>query len=109
MHWAKRKAIVDIYDVALIEYRNLRLDPPVHLRFDFTFAGRALDPDNCAFMQKELVDSMRRWGIIANDTPGYISGITITSEKGARDEVRIHSFTCAELSSPPFGTPSASS
>lgn len=90
MHWAKRKKLADLYHMSLIEHRNTRItDIPVDICFVFRFKGRLLDCDNCMIMGKLLVDSMRQWKILADDSPDYVQSITVYSMKGKRDEVEI--------------------
>lgn len=89
-HWTKRKKLADLYHLSTIEYRNNKItEYPIDISFIFSFKGRALDVDNCTFMVKMLIDSLRKWNIITDDSPEYIASITIYSQKGTKDEVEI--------------------
>ena len=48
-----------------------------------------LDVDNTATMAKLLIDSMRAWKIIPDDSPKYISALHLYIEKSDKDEVVI--------------------
>lgn len=89
MHWAKRKKIVDAYHRALLPHRAKRCLLPTHLLFTFTFKGRLLDCTNCVFMAKCLEDGMVKHKILPDDTPEYVSAITIRVQKGKEDSVQI--------------------
>ncbi len=91
IHWAQRKKIADIYHNALIEHRNKRvMNFPVEVTTIFSFKKRLLDVDNCSVMAKLLIDGLRVWDIIPDDTPKYISALHIYVQKGNEDSVEIN-------------------
>jgi Holliday junction resolvase RusA-like endonuclease len=89
MHWSKRKKLADLYHAALIEHRAKRFKTPAHLTFTFSFKGRLTDVDNCFAMIKLLIDSLRHWRIIPDDTPADVASISVRVEKGIKDTVSI--------------------
>jgi|SRR5262245_36887731 hypothetical protein len=89
MHWSKRKELADLYHPALIEHRGEQWKTPLHLTFTFSFKGKLLDCSNCFLMAKCLEDSLVINGIIPDDTPAIVAGITIYVAKGNKDTVAI--------------------
>lgn len=90
MHWSKRKKLADLYHRSLIEYRNSpKVQYPVEISYVFSFKGRLLDCDNCSYMAKLLKDGLRHWQIITDDSPQYVSSVTLVSQKGKKEEVQI--------------------
>lgn len=90
MHWAKRKALADLYHNSLIEYRNERItDYPVTLSFIFNWKSRALDCSNTFFCAKLLEDALVQMGVLKDDSPQYVFEVSVISQKGERDEVTI--------------------
>lgn len=62
---------------------------PVHMHYHFRLHGKPLDISNHAYMQKMVEDSLVHLGVLPDDTPQYVAGITITAEKDQSDEVDI--------------------
>lgn len=92
MHWKKRDKINQLFHQSLIEHRNkVVTEFPVDISLIFSFKGRTLDCDNCFSMAKMLIDGLRHWHIIPDDTPDYIQSVTCMSKKSAikKDEVEI--------------------
>ncbi len=89
-HWSKRKKIADLYHQSLIEHRLRRVkEYPVDITYIFSFEGKLLDADNTSYMAKMLKDSLRKWKIIEDDSPLFVSSVTLVSKKGLKDEVQI--------------------
>lgn len=90
-HWAIRKSHKDLYEKAFRDYvpQFIPSVTPVHLRFDFQFKSRPLDPSNTSYMAKMLEDLMVSNGIIPDDTASIILSVTLTSKKGPSDMVVI--------------------
>lgn len=91
-HWKKRKDDAEHFHSLLYEHKDEQIpdsDFPVHLTFVFTFKGRALDWSNCSYMAKMLEDGMIHMGMIPNDSPKYVSGGTIITQRGDKDSVKI--------------------
>ena len=60
-----------------------------NLEFEFQFRSKPLDCDNCSYMVKLLIDCLRHYGKIKDDTLDYVESIKITSRKGVVDKVKI--------------------
>ena len=89
-HWSIRKKQADLFHLSLLEFRKIRTrDFPISIDFIFRYKGRLLDIDNNFYMVKLLIDALRSNEIIPNDTPEFINEISITTEKGVKDEVDI--------------------
>lgn len=89
-HWAVRKKLADLYHESLIEYRNKRItDYPAEITFIFTYKNKPLDCLNTSYSAKLLEDGLRKWEIIEDDNPDFISSVTLISKKGTIDEVEI--------------------
>ena len=52
---------------------------PCHITFNFYFKNRPLDSSNCSCLAKLSEDSLVHHNILLDDSPKYVSGITITS------------------------------
>lgn len=90
IHWKKRQKLADLYHASLIEYRNEKItEYPVDISFVFTFKGRVLDCDNCMMMGKLLIDGLRHWKILKDDSPEFVQSVAVYSTKGKSDEVEI--------------------
>lgn len=90
-HWTKRNKHKEMY-------RNLgylvkgKIDNfPVHIKFTFYQSGRLLDATNLSYMAKLLEDMLVTQEIIPDDSPKYVSGITLISSKG-NNEVLIEIY-----------------
>ena len=69
---------------------------PVHIHYHFKLAGSRLDIDNHSYMGKLCLDALVAVGVLPGDEQKYVSGITITAEKIAKEhdnevDVVIHS------------------
>ena len=90
VHWATRKKHKDIFRWAFIEVAS-KIKPVDNccLEFEFEFKSKPLDCDNCSYMAKLLIDCLRHYNKIEDDTPEYIKSIKISSAKGKADKVKI--------------------
>jgi hypothetical protein len=89
-HWAKRKSLADLYHECLIEYKGQTIkDTPVEITYIFNFKGKPLDTTNCTYMAKLLEDGLVKQGILEDDSPEFVAGTHIYSQKGKVDEVEI--------------------
>jgi len=90
-HWSKRKKQADLFHQSLLEFRNkYEIDDfPVTIQFIFYFKGSLLDVDNCFYMAKLFIDSLRGIKLLPDDTPKYINEVSITVVKDKKDEVEI--------------------
>ena len=84
--WQKRKKHKDFMLWAFYPVHN-QLKPvnKAKIRIDFEFAKQPLDCSNCSYMAKMIEDCLTEYGIIPDDSPKYISEMTISSKKGAED------------------------
>lgn len=89
-HWTERKKLKDLYVWNfLIVASKIKPIDRCELEFEFEFKNKPLDCDNCSFMAKLLVDCLRHYQKLIDDTPKYLSSIKISSKKGKKDKVRI--------------------
>lgn len=90
VHWSQRAKDKDLF---LWEFLTIAGKIPTinacELTFDYEFKSRPLDCDNCSYMSKLLIDCLRHYNKIKDDTPDYVKSIKITSKKGDEDNVRI--------------------
>ena len=90
VHWAKRAQDKDLF---LLAFTTIASKIPeiesCDLTFDYEFKSRPLDCDNCSYMSKLLIDCLRHYNKIKDDTPDYVKSIKITSKKGDVDNVKI--------------------
>lgn len=86
MHWTKRKKIKDNYTLLVKSQFNKTLPKSntYKVAYNFTFKSRALDASNCVAMVKMIEDI-----IFENDSYKIVKSISITSQKGAEDSVKI--------------------
>lgn len=89
VHWAKRKEMADLFQMALLPFRRKPAPTPCELFFSFTFKKAPLDCSNCAYMVKMLEDGMVMNEILPDDSTQYVKRIHIISEKGTSDSVTI--------------------
>jgi hypothetical protein len=68
---------------------------PVHVHYHFRLHGTPLDISNHAYMQKMVEDGLVHAGVLPDDTPKYVAGITVTAEKDQADEVDVTITPCA--------------
>ena len=83
IHWSERKKHKDIFHWAMLKHKkkiqSFKLDYPVNLYFDFRFK-RVIDPDNCSYMIKLLIDSLKNI-LNIDDTSEYIKWVSMRSAK----------------------------
>lgn len=90
VHWSQRAKDKDLF---LWSFLAIAKDIPVvdscDLEFNFEFKNRPLDCDNCSYMAKLLIDCLRHYNKIKDDTPDIVKSVKITSCKGNVDKVKI--------------------
>ena len=90
VHWATRARHKDLF---VWNFLGVASDIPViescDLEFHFEFKQRPLDCDNCSYMTKLLIDCLRHYGKLKDDTPNIVKSVKITSKKGNEDKVKI--------------------
>ena len=87
-HWMSRKRHKDIFLWAFLDVvGKIPNYESCDIEFDFEFKGRLLDCDNCVYMCKLIIDCLRHYGKIKDDTPDVVRSIKITSSKGEKDAV----------------------
>lgn len=95
MHWSKRKEIADdFHTMVKWAIRRQKTSPvssfPIRMRYTFCFAGRALDVLNCSTMAKMIEDGFVREGIVPDDSPKYISEVSIEQKKSPSKADFVH-------------------
>jgi len=61
--------------------------PPVKMRCSVILAhSRPFDPDNAVGAVKPVIDALKRWGLIFDDTPEYLD-LTVEQKKCKRKDV----------------------
>ena len=90
VHWAVRKQHKDLFLWAFVGVAS-KIHPveSCDLEFEFEFTSKPLDCDNCSYMTKLLIDCLRHFNKIKDDTPEYIRSVKITSRKGSKNRVII--------------------
>lgn len=91
MHWSERSRITNDFHMLLLPFKGefLITSYPVKIRYDFYWKGRCLDTVNQSSMVKFLEDGMREIGLLEDDSPKYVSEMTMSSQKGDSDYVDI--------------------
>ena len=90
VHWATRQHHKDLYIKSFfVIARQITAIAECDLEFDFYFKSKPLDVDNCSYMTKLIIDCLRHFGKIRDDTPNYIHSIKISSKKSSKDKVLI--------------------
>ena len=89
-HWSVRKKHKDLFLWGFIEVAS-KIKPvdKCNLEFEFQFRSKPLDCDNCSYMVKLLIDCLRHYGKIKDDTLDYVESIKITSKKSNKNNVLI--------------------
>ena len=84
IHWGVRKKHKTLFkSVPFVASKVKKF--PVHITFDFYFKKYPLDCSNVSYMAKLIEDTLVLRGVIPDDSPKYVSGITMTSKKGDDD------------------------
>jgi hypothetical protein len=84
--WQQRKKHKDLMLWAFMPVHNqLKPVSKAKIRIDFEFARQPLDCSNCSYMAKMIEDCLTYFGIIPDDSPKYITEMTIRSAKGKED------------------------
>ena len=89
-HWATRKKYKDMFAWAMLPVMG-KIKPVDNccLEFEFEFKTKPLDCDNCGILVKLIIDNLRHYQKIKDDTPEYVKSIKISSKKGKKDSVKI--------------------
>lgn len=90
VHWAIRKKHKDLFLWAFVGVAS-KIKPvdSCDIEFEFGFKSKPLDCDNCSYMTKLLIDCLRHYGKLKDDTPEYVKSIKISSRKADKDKVLI--------------------
>ena len=90
VHWAIRKKHKDLFLWAFIGVAS-KIKPVDNcdIEFEFGFKSKPLDCDNCSYMAKLLIDCLRHYNKLPDDTPEYLKSIKITSRKDSKNRVII--------------------
>lgn len=92
VHFSKRKKIKDSYLWWFKTVKIPKLEKPLtcdNISFNFYFKKRTYDCDNCSYMSKMIIDCLVKNGYFLDDSPKYIKSITIRSEKGEKNSVKV--------------------
>lgn len=90
VHWYVRQKHKDLFLWSFLSVASkIKQVESCSLEFEFTFKNKPLDCDNCSYMAKLLIDCLRHYRKIKDDTPQYVKSIKITSIKGESDKVKI--------------------
>lgn len=81
-HWTKRSDHKITWGwaikAALIKFKIPRSPLPSAVEIQFIFyVKRPIDVDNCAGTIKLIIDYLREWGLLQNDSPAFVRKITI--------------------------------
>lgn len=89
-HWSVRAKHKDMFVWAFIEVASkIPQMNSCDIEFNYEFKSRPLDCDNCVYMSKLIIDCLRHYNKIKDDTPDVVKSIKITSCKGKDDKVLI--------------------
>lgn len=90
VHWATRARHKDLFIWGFLPVvKDIPVIESCNLTFEYEFKQRPLDCDNCSYMTKLLIDCLRHYGRLKDDTPNIVKSIKITSKKGNEDKVKI--------------------
>lgn len=89
VHWSKRKRITDAWhNMVFFGVKEAKLKPMKRVRITFIrIAPRVIDSDN--IIAKPCLDALVLSGILVNDTPEYVTEVTLRSEKGKKKQTII--------------------
>lgn len=87
VHWSKRAKYKDMTRWAMLPViAQLKPVKSCSMLFEFFFKKKPLDCSNCSFMAKMIEDCLVEHKIVKDDSPQYVTSITLTSSRG-NDEV----------------------
>lgn len=90
VHWTTRAKHKDMFVWSFIEVASkIPVFNSCDIEFNYEFKSRPLDCDNCVYMSKLIIDCLRHYNKIKDDTPDIVKSIKITSCKGNDDKVCI--------------------
>lgn len=93
-HWTKRSQDKQILwwkiKTSLIKAKisHQALDRSVEIQFIFN-VKRQIDVDNCAGTVKMIIDYLREWGLLKNDSPEFVKKISIEVRQSMKELVEI--------------------
>lgn len=87
-HWTIRQKHKDLFLWAFVGVAS-KIKPvdSCELEFEFGFKSKPLDCDNCSYMCKLIIDCLRHYNKLPDDTPEYLKSIKITSKKSNKNNV----------------------
>ena len=90
VHWSERKKHKDLFLWSFVGIAS-KIKPvqSCDLEFEFGFKSKPLDVDNCSYMTKILIDCLRHYRKIPDDTPDFVYSIKISSKKSNKNNVVI--------------------
>lgn len=90
VHWATRKKHKDLFLWSFVTVAS-KIKPvdSCDIEFEFGFKSKPLDCDNCSYSVKLIIDCLRHYGKLKDDTPEYVKSIKISSRKADKDKVLI--------------------
>ena len=91
MHFHKRHDLKqEFYTAVLYAARKAKIAPithyPVNVTYSFTLPGRALDTLNLGAMAKMVEDGLRHAGVLKDDSPLFVSQITLSQRVAKKKE-----------------------
>lgn len=90
VHWSKRQKHKELYLWSFLSVRSqITAVSDCDLEFEFHFRSKPLDCDNCSYMAKLIIDCLRYYGKIKDDTPQFIRSVKISSKKSSQNKVII--------------------
>ncbi len=96
MHWAKRKLYNETWlqEVFLAKNRIKLFGRPEHtgVTLDITifYCGQVeMDRDNAVGACKPIIDALVKVGILLDDSPEHVTGLTVTQVKKRRQETGV--------------------
>lgn len=100
IHFRQRASHKEAYQCAVMCARPQPYSGPfpVHCHYHFRLTGNRLDVSNHAYMLKMTEDALVACGVFPDDTPEFISGVSVTAEhvkKGAGDDEVVVSIEVA--------------
>ena len=88
VHWSTRQKHKNIYHWDLIAFKSqIKPIKSCDLEFEFNFKSKPLDCDNCGYMAKLIIDTLRYYDKIPDDSPEYVKSIKISSKKSNKNNV----------------------
>lgn len=88
IHFRQRSRHKDMYKLAVMasQPKKYKGPFPVAMHYHFKLSGPSLDISNHAYMVKMVEDAFVYLGVLPDDTPKYVSSISISAEKVHKTE-----------------------